>query len=41
MDCKRPESSWRAASFAVALFAITLNFLSFAGLGAHAGIMKP
>ncbi len=27
MDRERPESGWRAAAFAAALFAITLNFL--------------
>lgn len=27
MDRKKPEQGWRAAAFAAALFAITLNFL--------------
>jgi hypothetical protein len=37
MDCKRPESGRRAASFAAALFAITLNFLQPL---AHAAMMR-
>lgn len=34
---KRPEQGWRAAAFAVALFAITLNFLQPL---AHAALMR-
>lgn len=34
---RRPDSGWRAASFAVALFAITLNFLQPL---AHAAVMR-
>ena len=34
---KRPDQGWRAAAFAVALFAITLNFLQPL---AHAALMR-
>jgi hypothetical protein len=34
---KRPDQGWRAAAFAVALFAITLNFLQPL---AHASLMR-
>lgn len=37
MDRRRPPAGWRAASFAVALFAITLNFLQPL---AHAALMR-
>ena len=37
MDRKRPEQGWRAAAFATALFAITLNFLQPL---AHAALMR-
>ena len=37
MDRKRPATGWRAASFAAALFAITLNFLQPL---AHAALMR-
>jgi hypothetical protein len=37
MDRKRPEQGWRAAAFAAALFAITLNFLQPL---AHAALMR-
>ena len=37
MNRKRPVAGWRAASFAVALFAITLNFLQPL---AHAALMR-
>lgn len=37
MDRKRPEQGWRAAAFAAALFAITLNFLQPL---AHAAMMR-
>jgi hypothetical protein len=37
MDRRRPETGWRAASFAAALFAITLNFLQPL---AHAALMR-
>jgi len=37
MICKRPDRGWRAAAFAAALFAITLNF--FQPL-AHAVLMR-
>ena len=37
MDRKRPDRGWRAASFAAALFAITLNFLQPL---AHAALMR-
>lgn len=37
MDRKRPEPGWRAAAFAAALFAITLNFLQPL---AHAALMR-
>ena len=37
MDRKRPASGWRAATFAAALFAITLNFLQPL---AHAALMR-
>lgn len=37
MDRRRPVSDWRAASFAAALFAITLNFLQPL---AHAALMR-
>jgi hypothetical protein len=37
MDRKRPDSGWRAAAFAVALFAITLNFLQPL---AHAALLR-
>jgi hypothetical protein len=37
MDRRRPASGWRAASFAAALFAITLNFLQPL---AHAALMR-
>ena len=37
MNRSRPESGWRAASLAVALFAITLNFLQPL---AHAALMR-
>jgi hypothetical protein len=37
MDRKRPEQGWRAVAFAVALFAITLNFLQPL---AHAALMR-
>ena len=37
MDRKRPDQGWRAAAFAAALFAITLNFLQPL---AHAAIMR-
>jgi hypothetical protein len=37
MDRRRPASGWRAATFAAALFAITLNFLQPL---AHAALMR-
>ena len=37
MDRRRPATGWRAASFAAALFAITLNFLQPL---AHAALMR-
>jgi len=37
MDRRHPASGWRAAAFAVALFAITLNFLQPL---AHAALMR-
>ena len=37
MDRERPATGWRAASFAAALFAITLNFLQPL---AHAALMR-
>jgi len=37
MDRPRPVSGWRASAFAVALFAITLNFLQPL---AHAALMR-
>jgi hypothetical protein len=37
MNRKRPEQGWRAAAFAAALFAITLNFLQPL---AHAALMR-
>jgi len=37
MDRRHPEQGWRAAAFAVALFAITLNFLQPL---AHAALMR-
>jgi hypothetical protein len=37
MDRRRPATGWRAASFAAALFAITLNFLQPL---AHAAFMR-
>ena len=37
MDRKRPATGWRAATFAAALFAITLNFLQPL---AHAALMR-
>ena len=37
MDRKRPVAGWRAASFAAALFAITLNFLQPL---AHAALLR-
>lgn len=37
MDRKQPEQGWRAAAFAAALFAITLNFLQPL---AHAALMR-
>jgi len=37
MDRKHPATGWRAASFAAALFAITLNFLQPL---AHAALMR-
>lgn len=37
MNCRRPDTGWRAASFAAALFAITLNFLQPL---AHAALMR-
>jgi hypothetical protein len=37
MDRRRPDTGWRAASFAAALFAITLNFLQPL---AHAALMR-
>jgi hypothetical protein len=37
MDRKRPASGWRAATFAAALFAITLNFLQPL---AHAALLR-
>jgi Protein of unknown function (DUF2946) len=37
MDRERPASGWRAASFAAALFAITLNFLQPL---VHAALMR-
>jgi hypothetical protein len=37
MDRRRPDQGWRAAAFAVALFAITLNFLQPL---AHAAMMR-
>lgn len=37
MDRRRPERGWRAAAFAAALFAITLNFLQPL---AHAAMMR-
>ena len=37
MDRNEPQSGWRAASLAVALFAITLNFLQPL---AHAALMR-
>jgi hypothetical protein len=37
MDRKRPATGWRAATFAAALFAITLNFLQPL---AHAAMMR-
>ena len=36
-DCSHRESGWRAAAFATALFAITLNFLQPL---AHAALMR-
>jgi hypothetical protein len=37
MDRRRPATGWRAATFAAALFAITLNFLQPL---AHAALMR-
>ena len=37
MDRRRPDTGWRAATFAAALFAITLNFLQPL---AHAALMR-
>ncbi len=37
MDRRRPASGWRAATFAAALFAVTLNFLQPL---AHAALMR-
>jgi hypothetical protein len=37
MDRRRPASGWRAATFAAALFAITLNFLQPV---AHAALIR-
>ena len=37
MNRKRPDRGWRAAAFAAALFAITLNFLQPL---AHAAVMR-
>lgn len=37
MDRKRPDRGWRAAAFAAALFAITLNFLQPL---AHAAMLR-
>jgi hypothetical protein len=37
MDRKRPDSGWRVAAFAAALFAITLNFLQPL---VHAALMR-
>lgn len=37
MDRRQPERGWRAAAFAAALFAITLNFLQPL---AHAALMR-
>lgn len=37
MDRKHPASGWRAAAFAVALFAVTLNFLQPL---VHAALMR-